>query len=67
LPDGEYTFSLRALDNYGNSVEQQVDGIYAIDSTPPVLNIVAGTSISTLDDVKINLSDAWIKRQDNRG
>ncbi|GAO73605.1 Ig-like domain-containing protein [Comamonas sp. E6] len=61
LSDGEYTFSLRALDNYGNSVEQQVDGIYAIDSTPPVLNIVAGTSISTLDDVKINLSDALDK------
>lgn len=58
IPDGEYSFSVKVLDNYGNSSEQQVDGVFAVDSTAPVLNVVANASIATLDDVKINLTDA---------
>ncbi|QSV17597.1 Ig-like domain-containing protein [Photobacterium ganghwense] len=57
LEDGNYRFTFSATDSYGNQSVETYPEMVTIDKTMPELMVHAPSTISSLDDITITLSD----------
>jgi len=56
LPEGNHDLSIHVLENHGNAAQKPITS-FILDNTPPVLNINANSSVQSLDDITIDLTD----------